>query len=283
MAPSKWTLPASTAGKVPESQTCWCPVTLRKPHGCLRLCSLRLPGLRLPLRKRRPGRDGAVLQEGHLDPAHPGVPTHGGQHGQDADAGIPPEEDRRAGLSVFLPGPKASHICGFMFVFSLNVGRFDPSFPFFAWFILDAHRSALLRLPPARAQRFWQGTFTRPSCALHSHLDSFTVGFLPLQACGVDFEVKAYLANVPHNIDEVIEKKYVSYRQRWGDSRCPIPPDIFFGGGGGLRLIGTHVVWWFARSSLLQLQTSLDQRPTSPSSSWWATSPFSWRPPWRRR
>lgn len=82
--------------------------------------------------------------------------------------------------------------------------------PFFAWFILDAHRSALLRLPPARAQRFWQGTFTRPTCVLHSHLDSFTVGFVPLQACGVDFEVKAYLANAPNNIDEVIQRKYVS-------------------------------------------------------------------------
>ncbi|CAG09807.1 unnamed protein product, partial [Tetraodon nigroviridis] len=27
------------------------------------------------------------------------------------------------------------------------------------------------------------------------------------KACGVDFEVKAYLANAPHNVDEVIEKK----------------------------------------------------------------------------
>lgn len=31
----------------------------------------------------------------------------------------------------------------------------------------------------------------------------------PLQACGVDFEVKAYIANAPNNGDEVIEKKYV--------------------------------------------------------------------------
>lgn len=30
----------------------------------------------------------------------------------------------------------------------------------------------------------------------------------PLQACGVDFEVKAYIANVAFNADEVIEKKY---------------------------------------------------------------------------
>lgn len=30
-----------------------------------------------------------------------------------------------------------------------------------------------------------------------------------MQACGVDFEVKGYLANAPHNVDEVIDKKYV--------------------------------------------------------------------------
>lgn len=29
-----------------------------------------------------------------------------------------------------------------------------------------------------------------------------------LQACGVDFEIKAYLANAALNPDEVIEKKY---------------------------------------------------------------------------
>lgn len=29
-----------------------------------------------------------------------------------------------------------------------------------------------------------------------------------LQACGVDFEIKAYLANVALNPDEVIDKKY---------------------------------------------------------------------------
>lgn len=28
-----------------------------------------------------------------------------------------------------------------------------------------------------------------------------------LQACGVDFEVKAYIANAIHDVDEVIEKK----------------------------------------------------------------------------
>lgn len=33
MAPSKWTLPASTAGKVPESQTRWRPVIPRNSYG----------------------------------------------------------------------------------------------------------------------------------------------------------------------------------------------------------------------------------------------------------
>lgn len=150
------------------------------------------------------------------------------------------------------------------------------------WF-LDADRPALFRLPPARPQRFWQGTFTCPTHVLHTHLDRLTVycvDFIPLQACGVDFEVKAYLANAPHNIDEVIEKKYVSHRQRWVSVSYP-PTQLWF--FGGVVFLGTRVVWWFARSSLLQLQTSLDQRPTSPSSSWWATNPFTWRPPLRKR
>lgn len=45
-----------------------------------------------------------------------------------------------------------------------------------------------------------------------------------LQACGVDFEVKAYLANAADNANEVIEKKYVEIIQHteqqsgeWGD------------------------------------------------------------------
>lgn len=78
-------------------------------------------------------------------------------------------------------------------------------------FVLDADRSALFRLPAARTQRFWQGTLTCPlpvfaTLTWTSWL--LTVcGFAPLQACGVDFEVKAYLANAQHNVDEVIEKK----------------------------------------------------------------------------
>lgn len=46
---------------------------------------------------------------------------------------------------------------------------------FFLSFILDADRSALFRLPTARAQQFSQGTFTCPICVLHTHLDCFTV------------------------------------------------------------------------------------------------------------
>lgn len=36
-----------------------------------------------------------------------------------------------------------------------------------------------------------------------------------VQACGVDFEVKAYIANEPDNGDEVIEKKYVLNTYSW--------------------------------------------------------------------
>lgn len=58
---------------------------------------------------------------------------------------------------------------------------------------------------------------------------------------------------------------------------------FFFGGGGAVCVLGTRVVWGFARSSLLQRQTSLVRRLTSPSSSLWATNPSTWRPPSRRR
>lgn len=34
------------------------------------------------------------------------------------------------------------------------------------------------------------------------------MGLVRLQACGVDFEVKGYIANAANNADEVIEKKY---------------------------------------------------------------------------
>lgn len=35
------------------------------------------------------------------------------------------------------------------------------------------------------------------------------VGLVLLQACGVDFEVKGYIANVADSAEEVIDKKYV--------------------------------------------------------------------------
>lgn len=46
---------------------------------------------------------------------------------------------------------------------------------FFPSLIPDADQSALLRLPAARAQRFWQGSLTCPTCVLHTHLDCLTV------------------------------------------------------------------------------------------------------------
>lgn len=46
---------------------------------------------------------------------------------------------------------------------------------FFLPFVLDADRPALFRLPAARAQRFWQGTLTCPTCVPHTHLDCLPV------------------------------------------------------------------------------------------------------------
>lgn len=71
------------------------------------LGSVRLPRLCLPLRKRWLGRHGPVLQERHLDPAHPGVPPHR-RTPQVRDGGLPHEESRRAGTSLLLPGATAT-------------------------------------------------------------------------------------------------------------------------------------------------------------------------------
>lgn len=76
----------------------------------------------------------------------------------------------------------------------------------------DANRPALLSVLTARAWRCWQGTHSTLShtqtsfkCLLHKIIYPQLV---LLQACGVDFEIKAYLANVALNPDEVIDKKY---------------------------------------------------------------------------
>ena len=67
-------------------------------------CSICLPRLCLPLWKRRLGCHWAVLQERHLDKAHSGVSTERWQRHQNTNAGIAPEESRRARISLLLPG-----------------------------------------------------------------------------------------------------------------------------------------------------------------------------------
>lgn len=77
-----------------------------------------------------------------------------------------------------------------------------------SYFVLDSSSSSMLCIPSTSIRRCWQGTVTETqTCCLHCLL-SLTSCVLFLQPCGVDYELKAYIANEADNLDEKIDKKY---------------------------------------------------------------------------
>lgn len=175
-----------------------------------RFGSVCLPRLCLPLRKRWLGRHGPVLQERHLDPACPGVPPHR-RAPQVRDGGLPHEESRRAGTGLLLPGAAsiASSHPVFPLWFPLSALSNVVCFPSVPQMPTDLPCSVSLQPGPNDSGK----VPTHPHVPIHRILqvsaETLQTNPLLLQACGVDFEIKAYLANVALNPDEVIDKKCV--------------------------------------------------------------------------
>lgn len=129
----------------------------------------------------------------------------------------------------------------------------------------DANRPAVLSVLTAGAKRFWQGTVSKPLNRRTSFKWLLHKIIYPqlalLQACGVDFEIKAYLANAALNPDEVIEKKYgipVAEALSQTQINAGLKKSVFF--FHSFFLLGIRAAWWFAKYSLRQPTTKRDLR-----------------------
>lgn len=119
---------------------------------------------------------------------------------KNTNAGVPPEKSWRAGMSLLLPG--RTIFISFLinptkFCFSLNWFYFDT-------FQMPTNLPCSVSLQPGPSDR-GKVSLQKPLPIQHIY-KTYVLSFL-LQACGVDFEVKAFIANEPHNPDEVINKK----------------------------------------------------------------------------
>lgn len=158
-APSKWTLPASMAGKVPGSQTPLNPVT----YGTLKTS----PSLQSTCTSPAPSATEATTWTWW------GCPS-GETSGSSASRCTRPRERTRQRPQCRNSSWRRLESRDMLFPFRCGNFTFSGALhsycficqSFFFSFISDANRSALFRLPAARAQRFWQGTFAWPTCVL---------------------------------------------------------------------------------------------------------------------
>lgn len=168
-APSKWTLRALTAGKVPGGKRLWSPWP---QAGTLKVS----PSLQFTSTSPAPSATEVKTWTWWVCPS-------GETSGSSASRFTRPRETTRLkprcrnsswGRSESRDTRFPFRSANTTFLAVLHLSSFACQ-SFFLSFLLDADRSALFRLPAARAQRFWQGALTCPTCVVHTHLDCLTV------------------------------------------------------------------------------------------------------------
>lgn len=178
-------------------------------------------GVCISLWQRRPGRDRSVLQEGHLDQTFPDLPWLP-EAPSERHAWNPAEEGWGQCLPFLFWGMwENTSSYKWDVYFCAKINKWLTFVP------LGSKQPAMLSVSAACSRGQGEGkslvnlltpvTFTvkrNASCYLSwwEVMLNATNGFIcAFQPCGVDFEVKTYLANEQSNPDEKIEKKWVSF------------------------------------------------------------------------